>query len=413
MKFKKIWVLAGLLGAAFGAWSTVLNPNNSVTYACSSATSTFQVSFPYQQQQDLVVTATTAVPATTTLTLGTDYTLNLVSTTTTATLTLLNPTGVCPGASSLKITRSLALTQPQSFLTQGAFYPALHEKAFDRLAMQVQQLSNAGVQGATGATGPSGPTGAVGAANWSLATLPLAPDSRSEEFNETPAYACPGTVTCSPASGNPINVMANPLSGNPNLDLGNQRPGWLLMQSVSAGSPFAVIRPSGSVTFNTNDIMWARLTSSYALEGSTNEHTGQLCMIVTDTPGTHSAGLCLNSNGGTYAAGPTPSNRSIGSFTVASPSTFNILGQGAYYQTETSAFIPQYFAIVKTGSIYTMWMAIGENGAWSLLGTSTTQSWTPTGWLLTYKSTCIAAPCAVGDWGAVDFVRFQSGNLLP
>ena len=178
MKLRKILVLSlavvgFALGAAWGwhdADATVLNPTNTVSYPCTPSTPTFQVPFPYQQPQDLYVTVTAS--AATALNYGTDFTLNLVSTSTTATLTLVSPSTVCSSVTTntITITRWLALTQPQSFLTQGAFYPALHEKEFDRVVMQIQQLANRGLDGGTGGAATSLAPGAL------LANSPITGD---------------------------------------------------------------------------------------------------------------------------------------------------------------------------------------------------------------------------------------------
>ena len=47
------------------------------------------------------------------------------------------------GTDNVLITRVLPLTQPTSIRNQGAFFPAIHEDAFDRLTMLIQQASGA------------------------------------------------------------------------------------------------------------------------------------------------------------------------------------------------------------------------------------------------------------------------------
>lgn len=114
--------------------------NNSVTYACNGVTATYQVNFPYLASTDLVVTSTTAAGSATTLTPGTDWSVNFTSTSNTATLTLTNPAVKCPSGNALKISRNLLNTQPFSFKAQTTYNQALHEQAYDRAVMLVQQV---------------------------------------------------------------------------------------------------------------------------------------------------------------------------------------------------------------------------------------------------------------------------------
>lgn len=120
--------------------AVVNNPNPSVTYACDGVTAVYTVSFPYQQISDLQVTSTTPAGTATILVYTTNYLLNLSSTSSTATLTLTNPASKCPSGNTLKIGRSLALTQPTSFKAQTQFNPSLHEQAYDREVMLIQQV---------------------------------------------------------------------------------------------------------------------------------------------------------------------------------------------------------------------------------------------------------------------------------
>lgn len=116
-------------------------PNNSVTYACNGVTAVYSVNFPYLTFADLKVTSTTTGGAVTTLAYTTDYTVNFVSTSSTATLTLTNPAVKCPNTNVLKIARNVTYTQPYSFKAQSVYNQGLHELAYDRLEMQIQQLS--------------------------------------------------------------------------------------------------------------------------------------------------------------------------------------------------------------------------------------------------------------------------------
>jgi hypothetical protein len=66
-------------------------PNPSVSYACNGVTAVYTVSFPYLASGDLVVTSTTPAGIGTTLAQTTDWSVNLASTSSTATLTLNSP----------------------------------------------------------------------------------------------------------------------------------------------------------------------------------------------------------------------------------------------------------------------------------------------------------------------------------
>lgn len=122
--------------------------NPSVSYACDGSTAVYTVSFPYQTTGDLVTTSTTASGTVTTLAYTTDYSVNLASTSSTATLTLNSPASKCPIGNVLKIARNVALTQPTSFKAQTTYNPSLHETAYDRGVMQAQQI-NATLLGVT------------------------------------------------------------------------------------------------------------------------------------------------------------------------------------------------------------------------------------------------------------------------
>jgi len=118
------------------------NPTVQSASACDGVQTAYTVGFPYQAQADLKVTSTTAGGVVTNLTLTTDFTLNLTSTQSTATLTLLAGSR-CPSGSTLKILSSVALTQPTNLRTQGSYLPATYEQMFDRLTRQVQQVNGA------------------------------------------------------------------------------------------------------------------------------------------------------------------------------------------------------------------------------------------------------------------------------
>jgi len=126
--------------ALLAALLAIINsPYTPPSYNCDGVTATYTVSFPYLAYTDLVVTTTTSGGSVTTLVYTTDYTVNLTSTQTTATLTLNSPSTKCPVNNILKIARNTALTQPTSFRAQTNYNQTLHEQAYDRIEMQVQE----------------------------------------------------------------------------------------------------------------------------------------------------------------------------------------------------------------------------------------------------------------------------------
>lgn len=117
--------------------------NNSVSYSCDGSTSAFSINFPYIVNTDLVVTSTTSGGAVTTLTPTTDWTVTLTTLQSgTATLTVNVPATKCPSGSTLKIVNNPSATQPYGFRAQTQYNTALHEQAYDREMMVIQNALN-------------------------------------------------------------------------------------------------------------------------------------------------------------------------------------------------------------------------------------------------------------------------------
>lgn len=136
---RKIALLLSLL-FALPVRATVNAPYAPVSYACDGSTAVFTVNFPYQSTSDLVVTTTTPAGIPTTLANVTDWSVNVTSTSSTATLTLLSPATKCPSGNVLKIARNILLTQTTGFRGQTTYKPELHETSADRIVMQIQQV---------------------------------------------------------------------------------------------------------------------------------------------------------------------------------------------------------------------------------------------------------------------------------
>ncbi|MCI0573179.1 MAG: hypothetical protein L0Y66_20735, partial [Myxococcaceae bacterium] len=113
----------------------VTSTTSSVDYTGTGAVSAYAVPFRFLADAHLVVKRTVS-GVTTTLTLGPDYTVTGAGASGGGTVTLASALAV---AATLSIKRTVPLTQPTAFRTQGTFSPAAHENAFDMLAMAAQQ----------------------------------------------------------------------------------------------------------------------------------------------------------------------------------------------------------------------------------------------------------------------------------
>lgn len=142
-----ILAAAVLALVAFDANATVLTENRSKDFTCSG-TSVFVYDFPVLSTADLVVTKYTGSCGSATsslLAIGTDYTAT--RTATGGTVTLAGGT-VCNAGYCMRIERDVDFTQETSFKSQGTFNPSVHEAAFDKLTMEVQELTSGIVQSA-------------------------------------------------------------------------------------------------------------------------------------------------------------------------------------------------------------------------------------------------------------------------
>lgn len=134
-KFAAFAVLCAALAIPASATVTNATPPP-ISYSCNGVTTSFVANFPYLTPAHLLVTSTTAAGVATVLTLNTDFTVKPSIAPSTGTVTL---TTACPSGSVLSITRNVPLTQPQSFRT-GNYQGPVHEQAFDRLVMEIQQV---------------------------------------------------------------------------------------------------------------------------------------------------------------------------------------------------------------------------------------------------------------------------------
>jgi hypothetical protein len=118
---------------------TVNSATNTIPYPLASGTSTVGLvyTFPFRifLNTDLAVTALNANSGVnSTLALGTDYTVTGMGAYAGGSITLLTDWE----GTTLSISRVEPVTQLTSFASQGAFFPEMHEAAFDKLTMIMQ-----------------------------------------------------------------------------------------------------------------------------------------------------------------------------------------------------------------------------------------------------------------------------------
>jgi hypothetical protein len=143
---RRLWAaaLSAVLACSITARATVTSSTRSQAYAPVTPTTVFAVPFVFASEDDLVVTKIlVASPNTeTVLTRGVDYSVRLPAGGVNGRVTL---TSSISSTYTLLIERHTEVTQETSFKTQGTFNPALHEAAFDKNVMMLQDLAAGGV----------------------------------------------------------------------------------------------------------------------------------------------------------------------------------------------------------------------------------------------------------------------------
>lgn len=125
------------LGHDSGAMA-IATAASEIDYTGNGATVAFATGFKFLANSDLVVKLAPEDGEFSTLVEGIDYTVTGANLDAGGTVTCLTAPET---GDTLRITRTVPLTQPTSFRTQGSFSAAVHEKSFDRLTMQMQQVS--------------------------------------------------------------------------------------------------------------------------------------------------------------------------------------------------------------------------------------------------------------------------------
>ena len=148
--FKKI-ILAFMLMLALSVplsvpvFATVSSTNSRMDYTGNGSVSTYSYTYRIFSNTDLLVTVRDTSDVETTLTLTTDYTVTGVGSGSGGNVVLVNASqawltaGKLTTGYVLTIRRVRPLKQLTDIRNQGAFYPEIHEDAFDSLVMIAQQ----------------------------------------------------------------------------------------------------------------------------------------------------------------------------------------------------------------------------------------------------------------------------------
>lgn len=132
---------------------TVATQNSENIYTANGSTTVFPFTFPTLLASDIVVDLISPTGLITRRAQTTNYTVQNAGFEAGGSITMLVAP---PNLTRVRIRRILPYTQPTDYKNQGSFYPATHERSFDRATMQIQQLAT-GVGGAMQLIpGPSG-----------------------------------------------------------------------------------------------------------------------------------------------------------------------------------------------------------------------------------------------------------------
>lgn len=130
---------------------TVSTTSSSATFVGNGTTGPFPCNFRIFSDGDVTVSLIDTTNATSTpLVLNADYTI--VGAGDQNGFTLATMTAVSVGK-NLLVKRNIPIEQPTDFTNQGSFFPSMHEDAFDRTVMMIQQIAD---QAALNVTMPAG-----------------------------------------------------------------------------------------------------------------------------------------------------------------------------------------------------------------------------------------------------------------
>lgn len=116
---------------------TVATQNSENIYTANGSTTVFAFTFPTLLASDIVVDLISPTGLITPQAQTTNYTVQNAGFEAGGSITMLVAP---PNLTRVRIRRILPYTQPTDYKNQGSFYPATHERSFDRVTMLLQQL---------------------------------------------------------------------------------------------------------------------------------------------------------------------------------------------------------------------------------------------------------------------------------
>lgn len=122
---------------------TVATQTSETILTANGSTTVFPFTFPTLEASNIVVDLISPTGLITPQAQVTNYTVQNAGFETGGSITMLVAP---PNGTRVRIRRVLPYTQPTDYKNQGSFYPATHERSFDRATMQIQQLKT-GVDG--------------------------------------------------------------------------------------------------------------------------------------------------------------------------------------------------------------------------------------------------------------------------
>ena len=183
-------------------------------YTGNGSQTVFAYGFKIFANTELQVIRTSVAGADTTLTLTTDYTVSGVGADAGG-----NVTCTTAPASGEKITilRNVALTQLTDLRQQGGFYPEVHERVFDRLAMAVQQVNEKADRSVkvspSAATTPDALLASIATSEANAATS--ASSAATSAATASAAVLTVGVPSITPFTGNGSQTVFSPLAATP------------------------------------------------------------------------------------------------------------------------------------------------------------------------------------------------------
>lgn len=237
-------------------------------------------------------------------------------------------------------------------------------------------------------TATCGGNGTAGSTIWQK---PFASDARDDEFENVTPYS--GWTVIGTQSGTAIDAYASfNAAATYRTSWNSLRNGWWMMQPGYDGGLCGLKK---AITVNTNDFVYARISTNHVLGASmVDANSSARIALTSDAAGTHFVIIEVNSQS-TPATGPrvTLANDLVADVTVA-------------LTANNSLSSIEYIGLHKVGTRFYGWVA-GHDGAWNLVGSSVNAN--TMGWVWLY-GTNSGAPAANNGNPIVgfDFIRFKN-----